>query len=78
MGKAEQLGLIFYFLTINGDSLLKKVKISTELEMGLETEKALRDRYIYFRDKYFHFIDRFCPSLIVQRLGNYRRHQIRL
>jgi hypothetical protein len=46
--------------------------------MKLETEKAVRDRYIYFRDKYFHFRDRFCPSLIVQRRGNYRQHQIRI
>ena len=53
--------------------------------MELETEKAVRDKNIYFRDKniyfrdrYFHFRDRFCPSLIVQRRRNYQRHQIRL
>jgi hypothetical protein len=52
--------------------------ISSLIEMELETEKAVRDRYIYFKDRYFHFRDRFCPSLIVQRRENYRRHQIRL
>jgi hypothetical protein len=52
--------------------------ISSLIEMELETEQAVRDIYIYFRDRYFHFRNRFCLSLIVQRRGNYRRHQIRL
>jgi hypothetical protein len=41
--------------------------ISSVIEMELEIEKALRDKYIYFRDRYFYFRDRFCLSLIVQR-----------